>query len=164
MNRQRLLDEIRSARASLDEALTRIADDRLDTVSERSGQPWSGTEQLAHITAWHRVAIGRLTGATPDEITKRAANGEYAEGTLDDLNERFHERDRDLPAADARVAFEDTYAELVAAVEGMSDADLAAPWLDGHPERGTYAQMIQANTSEHYEEHLPALRALAAEE
>jgi uncharacterized protein (TIGR03083 family) len=157
--RDELLDGVRSQRATLDEAVVGVPEDVFTTVTDASG-PWSAKDQLAHITAWHRVALGRLTGASPDEITKRAVNGEYTGDTIDDINQSFHERDAALSPADVRAAFEDVYQELVVAIEGLTDAQLSEPWLPGHPERGSYAQMLESNTTQHYEEHLPTLQAL----
>jgi hypothetical protein len=161
MNREELLDKTRDERARLDAAVSRTSDEAL-LREPSSPDAWSGKDQLAHIAAWHRVALSRITGARPEGIAD-VADGGYTTETIDEVNERFHRRDRDLSLADVRAEYEDSYVELVAAIEGMSEADLAGHWLAGHPERGTYAEMLGSNTYEHYEEHIPLLEALAGE-
>ena len=62
-----------------------------------------------------------------------------------------------------RAEFEDSYNELLAAVEGLSQEQLDDLRLRDQPDRGTFAQMIAGNTYEHYEEHIPLLEALGGE-
>src|SRR5438105_3461227 len=153
MQRDELLPRIRAGRAQLDEALARIPDDRM--VDGTDDPSWSGKDQLAHLTAWHRVALNRIAGNIPSK--------NEIEESIDEVNERLFQRDRDLPLEEVRAAFASTFDELVAAIESLGEDDLDRLWFPDHAERGTFAQMIAANTSEHYEEHVPLLRALAAE-
>ena len=160
MNADDLLGRIRYERARLDDALSRV-DDRWFTRAPGEGA-WTAKDQLAHIAAWHRVALGRLTGFAPEDIGD-VVRGEYTSDTIDEVNERFLDRDRDMSLADVRDEFRRSYEEMLTAVEGLSDEELARPWLPENQARGTFAQMIGSNTFDHYEEHIPLLRALAAE-
>jgi len=159
MDRDELLDRIRSQRARLDEALSRVPDDRLlDRADEGT---WTGKDHLAHLATWQRVGLARVAGTEPDDIAD-VVRGEYTEDMIDAVNDRFHEAGRGRSPDDVRADFASSYDDILRAIEGRTDADLAREWLPGHPERGTLGQTIEANTSEHYPEHLPAFEALAS--
>ena len=160
MDADALLARIEHQRARLDEALSRV-DDRWFTSTPAEGA-WTAKDQLAHIAAWHRVALGRLTGFAPEDL-RDVVRGEYTSDTIDEVNARFLDRDRDTPLADVSDEFERSYDEMLTAVAGMTEPELSRPWLPEDPGRGTFAQMVASNTFEHYEEHVPLLQALAAE-
>jgi hypothetical protein len=159
VDREELLKRTAEGWSSLLESVAPAGDEGL---SRTSSNGWTGVEQLAHVAAWHRIALAKATGRPLGEPFGWA-EGTYESLELDDLNERLRTEVAGGALADVRVEFEDSYNELTAAVEGMSDTDLAQPWLPGHPDRGTLSEMLASNTFEHYEEHIPLVRALAAE-
>lgn len=151
MQRDELLTRIRSGRARLDEVLARISDDRM--LDRPADDAWSGKDQLAHLLAWHRVTLNRITGNLPSE--------EEMSQSIDEINERFFERDRDAPLDDVRREFSSTYDRICEAIEGMTDADLDRPW---HPDRSgaePLGREIGWDTFDHYAGHLGAFQALA---
>jgi hypothetical protein len=106
------------------------------------------------------VALARITGVVPDDIAD-VVRGEYTEEGIDPINERFYEAGRGRSLKDVRSDFITSYDATCDAVERLNDADLGRDWLPGHPERGTLAQTIAANTSEHYVEHIWVFETLA---
>jgi hypothetical protein len=158
MERDELLRRIEQERARLDEAMARVPDDRF---LERDDGTWTAKDHLAHLVAWHRVALARVTGTEPHDIAD-VVRGEYTEEGIDAINERFYEEARHRSLQDVRHDFTTSYDAIREGVGGSSDADLAGEWLAGHPERGTLAQTIGANTSEHYPEHIWVFERLAA--
>src|SRR5438105_4367886 len=118
MERDDLLHRIRSERARLDQSLSRISADRL--LEHADEDTWTGKDHLAHLAAWHRVALARVTGVVPDDIAD-VAGGDYTEGTIDAINERFHGQWLHRPLDDVRFEFGSTYDRLCEAVGGMND-------------------------------------------
>ena len=159
MDPDEILDRIAHERTRLDEAVSRV-DDRWFTQAPAEGA-WTAKDQLAHIAAWHRVALGRVTGFAPEDI-RDVVRGEYTGDTIDQVNQRFLDRDRDRTLEDVRSEFAASYDELLASVRSLGPEELARPWLPENPARGTFAQMIAANTYEHYEEHILLLQSLAS--
>jgi hypothetical protein len=157
MERDALLERIRIERARLDEALSKLTDEQL---LERDDGAWTRKDHLAHLATWQRVALARVVGTEPGDIAD-VVRGEYTEDDIDPINERFFEAARDTPIEDVTLDFSGSYDAICEAVARLSDDDLAREWLAGHPERGTFAQTIEANTSEHYPEHLFAFEAPA---
>jgi hypothetical protein len=158
MERDELLHRIRQERARLDEAMSRVPDDR---ILQRDNGTWTGKDHLAHLGAWQRVALARVTGVVPDDIAD-VVRGEYTEEDIDPINERIYLAGRDRPLHDVRSDFASSYDAICQALEGLSNADLGSDWLPGHPERGTLGQTIAGNTSEHYDEHIWVFQTLAA--
>jgi hypothetical protein len=161
MSRAELLERIRSELARLDDVLSRIPEQAMSAAGPEPGA-WSAKDQLAHLSAWHRVALARVFGRPEGEMFGWP-EGSFEKLDLDQLNARFHEQFRVRPLGDVRDEMAASADQLLDGVEAMDDGALERPWLPEHPDRGTYEQMIAANTFEHYEEHLPALRSLAEE-
>ena len=159
MDRDELLDRTRTGWATLTNAINDLTEDGM-TSAPAGG--WSGKDQLAHIATWQRIALARITGADEDALVGWTPEESATKG-IDEVNARIVELNADRPLGDVRADFEDSHSELVAAVEGMSQEDLDRLHVPDQAQRGTFAQMIAANTFEHYEEHIPMIEALASE-
>ena len=81
MERDDLLQRIRSVRTAVDEAVSRIPDDVMVSPSSGPGG-WSAKDQVAHLATWHRVALARITGADEDALVGWSKE-ESATKTLD---------------------------------------------------------------------------------
>lgn len=79
--------------------------------------------------------------------------------TLDQINEQFYQESKALPLDVVLQRFRISYLQIVAALERLSDEELTNPqrfaWLEGRP----LWELIQNNTSDHYQEHTLPLRA-----
>ena len=121
MERDDLLHRIRQERARLDEAMSRVPDDR---ILERDNGMWTGKDHLAHLGVWQRVALARVTGTVPDDIAD-VVRGEYTEEGIDAINERFYMAGRDRSLKEVRTDFTASYDATCHAVERLNDAHLA---------------------------------------
>ena len=159
MDKDEFVHRIRSERARLDEVLSGIDD---DGMLRSPGGAWTGKDQLAHLSAWHRVALARVLGRREGEMFAWP-EGSYEGLDTDQLNERFREQFKDRSIEEVRKEYADSYDQLLDAIDARNAADLDREWFSGKPEYGTLAEMIAGNTYEHYDEHIPLLHALAAE-
>jgi hypothetical protein len=121
---------------------------------------WTGKDHLAHLAAWQRIALARVTGVFPDDVVDVERNG-TSEDTIDAENAVLHERYLHRSLDDVRLEFGSSYDQLCRAVESMNDDVLGRKWKPGDPRRGTFAQMIAGNTFEHYVDHIGAFHTLA---
>lgn len=121
---------------------------------------WTGKDLLAHMASWHdhsvRVIDSLIAGRQPYDADDPA-------NTTDAYNARTHRDHLDDPPGIARQAFADSFARLLTAIESLSGEDLFVderwPWLGGE----ALAEMIQWDSSRHYEAHHEHLqRGLAA--
>ncbi len=133
----------------------RIDDDRL---LDPAMDDWTGKDVLAHLAWWQdhsaQVIVALCAGRVPDDQTDPSR-------TTDEINESvFREHVNDLPE-ETRVAFSQSFERLLAAVSGLTDEELFDPnrwpWLEGAP----LSEMLQWDTSRHYDAHLGNLAPLA---
>ncbi len=164
MSKSQLLETMRAQRQQWEETLFAIGEDRM-TQPGLNGD-WSARDIVAHTTTYERWLL---------EWLDATARGESARpSVLDDSDAARRDRAAhkltlafplDLVLGDSWLTFE----RLSLAVERLSENDLEdvsrAPQFvqrrwDG---KTTLCQAIASLTYEHYQEHLPALRAWACE-
>jgi hypothetical protein len=153
MERSELLERIHQSRNQLETEIDRF--DRHSLTEPLLPNGWSVKDVIAHVGFWER----RI--ATLYDILKA---GEIPEGgvtleTVDELNARVYEENQLLPLGIVQVNEKDAYQAILAVAKNASDDDLfnpnRFPWTDGTP----FYQFIVENTYEHYDDHLPDLRA-----
>lgn len=155
MDREELLHTITTAHRELAQLVERISDDRL---RDPAMGDWKGKDVLAHLAWWHDhsvLVIERLrAGRQPDD-------GDDPTNTTDGVNERVHREHLDDRPDVTRVAFNESFERLLAAIEPLPDDDLFGadrwPWLEGE----ALVEMLLWDTSRHYEAHLASLAPLA---
>jgi hypothetical protein len=147
-----------TAHKELAQLAERISDDQL---SHPAMGDWKGKDVLAHLAWWHdhsRLVIESLrAGRQPYDETDPA-------NTTDAVNERVHREHLDDRPDVTRVAFDQSFERLLAAIEPLTDNDLFGadrwPWLGEE----ALMEMLLWDTSRHYAAHLEHLAALATSE
>ncbi len=156
-----LLERIRESRAALERAVDQAGEAALTTDAPNG---WTGKDHLAHIAAWKTSLVALLRGEPRHEAMGLDA-ATYQSGDVDALNEALYDRDRTLPLADVLRGFHGTHEQVIAEVNRLSDADLYRPYADFQPDapanRDPIINWIAGNTFGHYDEHRPAIEALA---
>jgi uncharacterized protein (TIGR03083 family) len=161
MTRTELLDRIRRSWDALQNAILQMSEAQLTTL--RSADGWSVQDHLAHLAAWERSTLAILRGE-PRHRALGVDAAAYAEEDEDRLNALIYERNRERALADVLADLRDAHAQMLAALDRLSDADLRRPDTDFLPgERGEpLLARIAGNTYEHYDEHLPWISSLVA--
>ncbi len=154
-----LLARIREARAALERTVDRLSEAQL-TAPGPDG--WSGKDHLAHLAAWEGKIVAVMEGRPAheglglDEATYRGAS-------IDEINARLHERERERPLPEVLAGFRETHGRLLAALEALPEAELSRPYQSADA-GDVLADGIAGNTYEHYEEHQATIKALAAQD
>jgi hypothetical protein len=148
MTKDELLTRIGEARGRWDAALAGLDDAQL--LQPGFAGQWTAKDVIAHI-AWHeREMIGVCR-------TRTLAGSEWWSLSTDERNGAIFQANRERPLDEVRGEAAQVYAELLGALQTLSDeelvdagrfADMPADWLPW--------QVIAGNTYEHYEDHLPA--------
>jgi uncharacterized protein (TIGR03083 family) len=150
--KRQFLDMVREAWVEWEALLARVEPARLDEPGVAGD--WSVKDVVAHIAWYEREMVGlagrrSLAGASPlweIETDRRNAL----------LRDEQRGRAPDVVLAEAR----EVHAEAVAALDTLTDADLAEPGrFAGMPADWVPWQVIAGNTYAHYRAHAPALRA-----
>jgi hypothetical protein len=153
MQTAQVLSLIDEGHAQLDAALSRISRERMVAPGADGG--WSAKDIVAHITWSEREMVGVLK--------QRAMVGsDLWRLPQDEGNAVFYAENRDRALDDVLDEARRVFVALRAEVARLSDAEMADPALiAGEPGGLTPWQLLAGNTWRHYEEHLPALQALA---
>jgi hypothetical protein len=155
VDKPELIRAIREAHQRIAGALENTDDSRL---LEPAMGDWTGKDLLAHLASWHDHSVLVIetlrAGGQPDDDTDAADD-------TDVLNERTHREHIDDPPELTRKAFNESFVRLLAAIELLTDAELFAddhwPW----PEGEALAEMVQWDSSSHYDAHQKSFDALS---
>jgi uncharacterized protein (TIGR03083 family) len=156
----RLLPRIDAAWAELDALVDALGPNGLTRATSGG---WAVKDHLTHVAAWELWLIG-LLGRTNRWVAMGITD--RGKKTVESVNKQVHALHRGKSAAEAVAYFRETHEQLISALESMTDADLALPYVDYQPgaagEEGSDQAVVvwvAANTYEHYAEHVGWLRA-----
>lgn len=154
MDRSELLARIEASRKELEAEISRFDKQDINTPLLPNG--WSIKDVVAHIGFWERRIAGLYDILKAGEIPE----GTVDLSTVDELNNRVYEDNQLIPWGIVQVNEKEAYLALRAVAENAPDDDLfnpdRFPWTQGT----RFAQFIVENTYEHYNDHLPDLRAI----
>jgi uncharacterized damage-inducible protein DinB len=154
---------MRQARAELERAIAGLSEQQLTTRRDAVG--WSIKDHLMHLALWAR-GISALLQRQPRWEAMGLDGESVHSNDADQLNALLHQPHKDRPLAEVLAAFDDAHRGVLAALEGLSDADLARTYSYYQPDEpgeddGTpIVAWIAGNTYEHYDEHRSWLAAL----
>jgi hypothetical protein len=139
------------------EALLELTDDQLEQpVATAHG--WSGRDLMGHLTVWQEwwrtIATELAMGPGSPSFEKLQAISRTWQAEGDTLNEGYQAEWRALPMAEVRRRFAAAPGEL----RGYLTVVPESRWLKD----SAHVDSLLGNTSEHYAEHEPDLRAILA--
>ncbi len=151
MNKAEFLERQRRARAEWDALLAQVGPERM--VRPGAAGCWSVKDVVAHVAWFEREMVGMLRA--------RALEGsDLWDLDQDARNAVVYEQNRDRPLDDVLAEARQVYAELLPLLEGMSEEEYTDAWcFRGMPPAWAPWSVIAGNTWEHYEAHMPAIRA-----
>jgi uncharacterized protein (TIGR03083 family) len=153
--RAELLERIYTSRAALDQAVGQLSERQLATAGPDGG--WAVKDHLAHLAAWEHKLLAMIQGQ-PGYVGLQLDEATYEHSNIDELNAILHERFRAFSPAAALAESRQSYQQLMATVEALSEANLGAPYAPGDPDdRRRIIDGIVDNTYDHYDEHRAAI-------
>ena len=155
-----LRERIDSSYAALERTIGQLSQAQLSAPIDGS---WSTKDLLAHIAAWQQVMLQFHIGRKPFEQVTRLSNVPDGSTPVDQINEAFYERDRNLALADVLQAFRGGHQQLMATLDSMSEADLFKPYTPagrGPDSTGQLIDWIIGDSYDHYDEHRATIERL----
>src|SRR5829696_3547614 len=156
-----LRERISTSYAALEQTIAQLSDEQLTAPIDGS---WSAKDLLAHIAAWEQVTIHFHVGDRSFEEVTQLTSVPYATTPVDQINEAFYARDRDLPLAQVLRLFRSSHQELLAMLDGMSAADLVKPYTPTGRSGGQLIEWIIGDSYEHYDEHRATIQRLLGQQ
>jgi hypothetical protein len=156
--KDQLLDRIKREHAQFEAAYASLSDARM--IQPGVEGEWSVKDILAHLAFWQRRKIDMFQCALRAEQPPRLrADGESWEDALARINAEQFAIDRDHQLAEVRAGFMQSYQQMLALIESLSEEDLSessrlAPSLGS----GVLAAVAE-DTYEHCQEHVDSIRA-----
>jgi DinB superfamily len=136
------------------EALLDLSDEQLDVPVE-AANGWSGRDLMGHVVVWQEAALATAKELAVNETspTKERLDAEWdVPGAGDRLNAAYLEQFRALSLAEVRSRFREVAGEL----RGYLTVVPEVRWI----KNADHQNWFFGETTEHYEAHLPELRAI----
>jgi hypothetical protein len=114
---------------------------------------WSIKDNLAHLAAWERFMRLHYLGGQPAHEAMGIEQATFQRLDEDGINAVLHERNRQRPPAEVLAELLQTHRETLAALEGMSYAELMRQRFPDDPQARPVVAWVIGNTYEHYREH-----------
>lgn len=159
-----MLTQMKHAWTALQEALDGWSEAQMTERRDDAG--WSVKDHLTHLTVWEAGVLAML-GKRPRYEAMGFDVPTVQRTSEDELNARIQRREAARSLADVRASLSRTHAALVAAVEAADPAELLQgyahfqPDEPGEPLSDPVLRWIAGNSSSHFAEHLPWMRAIA---
>jgi uncharacterized protein (TIGR03083 family) len=160
-----LLAEIERDWTKLSTALDQLTETQLTTPTDTQG--WTAKDHVIHIIAWERSVVTMLRGKPRHEGLGVAENL-YLTGDMDAINAVIQTQHQALPLAEALAQLRQTHQQLLTLLEPLTDQDLQQPYrhyLPDEPGEGDgplAINVVYANSTEHFREHLDWIEDLTA--
>src|SRR5947207_7891369 len=113
-----LLEKMEHGREALERMLATMTPEQL--VAPVTQGDWSTKDHLGHLVAWHEVVLGALAGRPEHEVAE-LDEATYRDLDIDEQNDVFFRRYRDLPYPEVLAAFRRTYQAIVDAIRPLDD-------------------------------------------
>jgi hypothetical protein len=155
-----VLERVHTSWAALFDTIAGLTDRQL---VEPGPEGWSVKDHLAHVMAWEQAPTAILGGRHQREAFGLDEAAYERIDSVDQLNARVYERYRDLPLDQVRSDMTRVHEQLVAALEGLTDADLGRTIgsFGGDPEdQRPLLDKIEGDSWGHYADHAGWLREL----
>jgi hypothetical protein len=149
-----LADILRAARAAWLDLLAEVGEERM-TEPGVDGL-WSVQEVVAHLTWYERVIV--------EGAQRLLRTGSYERSglqllSIDERNAVIASQSRERPLKDVLAESEQVYRQFLATIEACPDDLLNDPLRLGLPPEAAPWTLVAANSYEHYEQHMQAIRA-----
>jgi hypothetical protein len=152
----------------LQHTLDGFSDEQMTERTDAVG--WTVKDHLAHLFVWEEGITALLRREPRWEamgVDMELAQSRLVEKTEDALNQVMRDRMQELSLAEVRERLRRSHEELAVLVESMDADDVLrgyshfAPDEPGEETGRPVLGWVVGNSSEHYREHLPWMRAIA---
>ena len=155
MNVRQFQHTWRKDRAEWDRVLAEVGEEQMLEPGLPGG--WSVKDVIAHVNWYEQEMVVLLE-------TRELAGSELWGLPADERNVPIHEQNKDLTLDEVLVESNRVFERLWELTSQLADEDLMeASRFDQMPDDWEPWQVIASNTYEHYQEHIPDIRAWLAE-
>lgn len=161
-----LVQQMQQAWLELEQALDRWTPEQMTELRDQAG--WSVQDHLDHLVPWAEGMVALFEHRSRFEAMGVDPTEAEGSNSFNDINAILRARTPRRSLAETRAAVRAAHEHLLRAVEKLSEADLVKPYSFyqpnatgpdiGHP----VIAWVVGNSSGHYREHLPWMKAIVA--
>ena len=164
-----LLERMRARREEWDALIAQIPDSARTEPALAGG--WSVKDLIAHVAAYENWTAAQIRAANEGRApTDRELYGveempDDPEGwDLDRQNAAIYARYKETPLADVMTFSSQAFADLVAAVEAVSDEDITRTGAQTWTDNSTLLEVIPGQCYAHYGQHADDLKSISGDD
>jgi hypothetical protein len=181
-SKNELLERMRAGREEWDALIAQIPDSARTEPALPGG--WSVKDLIAHVAAYEHWTAAQIRaaneGRTPtnselygsDETPGDPEEWDIGEDVvnqtepdiIDRQNARIYAQYKETPLAEVMTFSSQAFADLMAAVEAVSEEDVTRPGAQTWTEDSTLLEIIPGQSYAHYEQHTGELRSISGDE
>jgi hypothetical protein len=152
MIKTELLSELDREWAKVERTCAGMAESEM--VAPGAQGDWSVKDVLAHISAWEKYLLDRLSYVMSGHHPQYPVMTSWDD--VHHFNAEVYTENKDRPLASVVIEFRSLYQGVVTVIQALNDDLLDQPYTYDFPDDHiTLLQLIRANTTEHYREHCP---------
>ena len=155
-DRAELLDRIEREWSALLQTVGKLSPEQMTTPD--AGE-WSPKDNLAHLTAWEQFMLHHYLEGQPPHQVMQIDQAAFERLDEDALNAVLFERNRHRTVEDVLGDLQRSHAQVLAALEHMTFADLKRQRFLDDPQGRPLLDWVIGNTNEHYREHRRVIEA-----
>ena len=145
--KEELLESIKTTREQLVKKYSNLTPEQM--IWPGSMGYWSVKDVLAHLVDWEQRLISWYKAGQEGKVPETPAPG-MSWRDLSKLNQIGYEQHKDEPLEDVLAQFEESFQEILALVEGMTEQEIFVPKHFEWTGESALLSWIAANTSSHY--------------
>jgi hypothetical protein len=150
------VEDLQKTWSELQAGLTALTPQQMTGTYDDQG--WNVKDHIAHLAAWEE-SVANLFEGKPRHQTLGVALERFTGENIDVINASIRERWEPLTLNAALDSFKNIHNNLMISVNNLSSEDLTKPAAEFFPqtppgEERRVHEIIRANTSDHYREHL----------
>ncbi len=154
INKAELLERLQRAETELNEILSPLSPEQL---ARQRASGWAIKDHLAHLATWE-LGMAELLQHHNRFAAMGVADAVAQDQSEAEINDRIYRQNAHLTPEQAQEKLRQAHAQMVRAIQALSDADLYKPYAAYLPagEFGPQAPVINwiiGNSSAHYAEH-----------
>jgi hypothetical protein len=163
-----LLERMRAGREEWDALVAQIPDSARTEAALAGG--WSVKDLIAHVAFFENWTAAQIRAANEGRApTNRELYGteemrDYPGWDLDRQNAAIYAQYKEIPLAEVNRFSSQAFADLVAAVEGVSDEDFVRTGAQAWTDDTTLLEIVPGQCYAHYEQHADELRSISGNE
>jgi Mycothiol maleylpyruvate isomerase N-terminal domain len=155
MDKATFINTLKETRTQWEALLAQVDEEQM--LQPGAAGKWSVKDVIAHVMWGEREMV-------PVMRTRVVAGSDLWDLSDDERNEIVYQQNRDRPLHAIMDEEQQTYANLLEAAQTLSDEDLNDPHrFKQMPEDWVPWQLFAGNSFQHYQDHMPSIRAWLAQ-